>query len=151
MTPNPFDPKYLFFAKHAQHVALVHFPIALFITGAVLDFLGTRKKRRDYEAAAYFNFWGAALFTVPVVATGIAAWQLALKGQTIHGILELHMIFAAVSTLLIWIVLLIHRANGLSPSSHSLAYRLLLEAIAAATLILTGHLGGFLSGVNVSG
>lgn len=151
MTPNPFDPKYFFFAKHAQHVALIHFPIALFITGAVLDFLGARKKRRDYEAAAYFNFWGAALFTVPVVATGIAAWRLALEGQRIHGILELHMILGAISTILIWIVLLIHRASRLSPFSHSPAFRLLLEAVAAATLILTGHLGGFLSGVNVLG
>jgi hypothetical protein len=31
---NPFDLRTLLFAKHAQHVVLIHFPIALFI-GAV--------------------------------------------------------------------------------------------------------------------
>jgi uncharacterized membrane protein len=29
---NPFDLKTVFLAKHAQHVVLIHFPIALFIT-----------------------------------------------------------------------------------------------------------------------
>jgi hypothetical protein len=27
---NPFDPKTVFLAKHAQHVVLIQFPIALF-------------------------------------------------------------------------------------------------------------------------
>jgi uncharacterized membrane protein len=29
-TVNPFDPTTILFAKHAQHVVLVHFPIGLF-------------------------------------------------------------------------------------------------------------------------
>ena len=33
---NPFDPKAALLAKHAQHVVLVHFPIALFMTGVRL-------------------------------------------------------------------------------------------------------------------
>jgi hypothetical protein len=31
MRANPFDLRTLLFAKHAQHVVLIHFPIALFI------------------------------------------------------------------------------------------------------------------------
>jgi uncharacterized membrane protein len=31
---NPFDLKTVLLAKHAQHVVLIHFPIALFITAA---------------------------------------------------------------------------------------------------------------------
>ena len=31
---NPFDPKTVFLAKHAQHVVLIHFPIALCITAS---------------------------------------------------------------------------------------------------------------------
>lgn len=151
MKLNPFDPKYLFFAKHAQHVALIHFPIALFIAGAILDFLAAWKNRRDFETVAYLNFWGAALATIPVIATGIAAWQWALEGQRVHGILRLHIVFAAASTLLIWVVLLLHRAARGAPSSRLVAYRLLIEAAAVVAIILTAHLGGFLSGVNVPG
>jgi hypothetical protein len=36
---NPFDLRTVFFAKHAQHVVLIHFPIALFISVVVFDFL----------------------------------------------------------------------------------------------------------------
>src|SRR6266481_1873519 len=32
-----FDPSTVLLAKHAQHVVLVHFPIALFITGVAFD------------------------------------------------------------------------------------------------------------------
>jgi hypothetical protein len=34
---NPFDLKTVFLAKHAQHVVLIHFPIALFITAVALS------------------------------------------------------------------------------------------------------------------
>lgn len=151
MKLNPFDPKYFLFAKHAQHVALIHFPIALFIAGVILDFLGVKKKRQDFKAAAYFNFWGAALATVPTVATGIAAWQWALEDQRVHGILRLHIIFAVVSTFLIWGVLLLYRAARRGPSSSLTAFRLSIEPAAVIAIILTGHLGGFLSGINGPG
>lgn len=151
MKLNPFDLKYFLFAKHAQHVALIHFPIALFIAGAILDFLGAAKNRRDFETAAYLNFWGAALATLPAIASGIAAWQWALAGQKIHGFLRLHIIFAAASTLFTWSVLLLHRPARRAPSMRLAAYRLPIEAAAVIAIILTGHLGGFLSGVNAPG
>ena len=34
---NPFDPRTVLFAKHAQHVVLIHFPIALFLAGVVFS------------------------------------------------------------------------------------------------------------------
>jgi len=36
---HPFDIKSALLAKHAQHVVLIHFPIALFIMGVAFDFL----------------------------------------------------------------------------------------------------------------
>jgi uncharacterized membrane protein len=36
---HPFDLKAALLAKHAQHVVLIHFPIALFIAGVTFDFL----------------------------------------------------------------------------------------------------------------
>ena len=43
---NPFDPKSALLAKHAQHVVLVHFPIALFLTGVAFDFAARWTRRR---------------------------------------------------------------------------------------------------------
>jgi hypothetical protein len=47
VTMNPWDPRTAVFAKHAQHVVLIHFPIALFITGVAFDFIATWKRRKD--------------------------------------------------------------------------------------------------------
>ena len=35
---NPFDLKSVLLARHAQHVVLIHFPIALFLVSVAFDF-----------------------------------------------------------------------------------------------------------------
>jgi uncharacterized membrane protein len=145
---NPFDLKQMMMEKHAQHVVLIHFPIALFISGVALDFVAQWTKRQTIGIAAYINLLLAAVMTLPAVATGLVAWQWALEGHRIRGILRLHMVFGLSSTVLIWIVWWIHfrarrRAGGVLP-----IYRLPLEFVGVALLAMTGHLGGFLSGVN---
>ena len=145
---NPFDPKTILFAKHAQHVALIHFPIALFVAGVVFDFLAQNAKRSSLAVVAYYNFLAAAISAAPVIATGILAWQLQLEGQKPKGILLLHLIFGWASGILIGVVWYLHfRSRKRSAGSRPLA-RLALEAIVVAVVILTGHLGGFISGVN---
>ena len=62
MSVNPFDLKTIVLAKHAQHVVLIHFPIALFLAGVAFDFLAQQTKRRGLAEAAYFNFLVAAHF-----------------------------------------------------------------------------------------
>ena len=37
MSVNPFDIKTVLLAKHAQHVVLIHFPIALFTAAVAFD------------------------------------------------------------------------------------------------------------------
>lgn len=148
---NPFDLRSAILAKHAQHVVLIHFPIALFITGVAFDFIGQWKKKATLAAVSYYNLFLAALFSVPTVATGILAKRWQLEGQQLHGVLLLHLIFALVSGALMWIVWWIHfrarRESGpvLSP------YRLPVELLAVLTLAFTAHLGGFISGVNITG
>ena len=93
---NPFDIKSALLAKHAQHVVLIHFPIALFIAAAGFDLVARWTKRREFADAAYYNLLIAAISTVPVIATGLLAWQFALEGQRVKGILLLHMVTAAV-------------------------------------------------------
>ena len=151
MRINPFDIKTVLLARHAQHVVLIHFPIALFIVAVAFDYVAQRTKNRTLAAAAYFNLVLAAISTVPVVATGLAAWQWALEGQKLKGILLMHLVLGCVSSVLIWLVLLIHwRARRRNQESLP-KYRLVIEAFAVLVIVLTGHLGGFLSGVNGPG
>jgi uncharacterized membrane protein len=147
---NPFDLKTVVLAKHAQHVVLIHFPIALFITAVVFDGIAQWTKRSGLLEVVYLNVLVAAMATVPVVITGVLAWQFQLEGQKLKGLLLMHLVLAWVSTVLIWLVWWIHsrarRRNEDLPS-----YRLALEVLAVAVIALTAHLGGFLSGVNGPG
>src|SRR5260370_38158096 len=99
--PNPFDPQTTLLAKHAQHVVLIHFPIALFITGVAFDFAAQWTKRRSLAAAAYYNLLLAAVSPLPGLITGLLAWQLQLAGQRLEGILLLHLGFASLSRALL--------------------------------------------------
>jgi uncharacterized membrane protein len=146
---HPFDYKTVVFAKHAQHVVLIHFPIALFIAGVAFDFLAQWTKRTTYAVAAYLNFTLSALSTIPVVITGIAAWQWQLEGQRLKGILLMHLVLGSLSSALIWLVWLIHMKTQRKQEGVLPGYRLPIEAVAVAIVAVTGHLGGFLSGVNL--
>jgi uncharacterized membrane protein len=151
MSANPFDIKTALLAKHAQHVMLIHFPIALFSAAVAFDFISQWTKSRTLAAAAYFNLLLAAVSTVPVVATGLAAWQWALEGQKLKGILLMHLVLGCISSVLIWLVFWIHLRAGRHPEVPLPKYRLPIEALAVLIVALTGHLGGFLSGVNGPG
>src|ERR1700723_2328716 len=147
---NPFDLKTTVLAKHAQHVVLIHFPIALFIAAVAFDCIAQWSKRRSLADAAYYNLLGAAFSTVPVVATGVLAWQFQLEGQKLKGILLLHLILAGVSTVMIWLVCWVHfrarRRTVVLPR-----YFLMMECLSGGGIALTGHLDGFFSGVNGPG
>ena len=148
MSVSPFDIRTVLLAKHAQHVVLIHFPIALFIAAVTFDYLAQWTNNRTLAAAAYFNLLLAAVSTVPVVATGLAAWRWALEGQKLEGILLMHVVLGCLSSVLIWAVFRIHLRARRHPEKSLPKYRLPIEAVAVLLVGLTGHLGGFLSGVN---
>ena len=142
------DPQTALLAKHAQHVVLVHFPIALFLTGVAFDWAGRWTRRKALGEAAYYNLLVAAASTLPVLVTGLLAWQFQLEGQRLKGILLLHLVLGFTSSVLICAVWWVHfraRRQGAAVSD----YLWMLEAAAVAIVGLTGHLGGFLAGVNV--
>ena len=101
---HPFSIREALLAKHAQHVVLIHFPIALFLTGVAFDFIAQLTKRSALAAAAYYNFVVAAISTPVVVATGLLAWQLQLEGQKLKGILLQHLVLGVASSMLICLV-----------------------------------------------
>src|ERR1700682_2074926 len=76
-----FDPGTGLLAKHAQHVVLVHFPIALFLAGVAFDWAGRWTRRKALAEAAYYNLLIAAASTLPGVATGLVGWPCPLVGE----------------------------------------------------------------------
>ncbi len=146
---NPFDLKSILLARHAQHVVLIHFPIALFLVSVAFDFAAQRWSNAAFGAAAYYNLTVAAFASVPVVATGLMAWHWQLEGQKLKGILLLHLLLGLCSTGLIWLVWWIHFRSR-KPERTLPIYRLPLEIAASGVVALTAHLGGFLSGVNAN-
>lgn len=146
---SPFDLKAALLAKHAQHVVLIHFPIALFMASAFFDLLARWRRDTALAAAAYFNLLGAAVTVVPTIVTGLLAWQWLLEGERPRGNLRLHMILAFSSCALIWILtwwrIRAGRVSGERMPGHYFA----IEIAAVVLIAFTAHLGGILSGVEV--
>lgn len=148
---NPFDLKAALLAKHAQHVALIHFPIALIVVSVVFDLLAFRKNSLALFNAAYYTAIAASISAVPAIATGILAWQLQFEGKPLRGNLRLHMMLALFSSAMIWLACWLHFQAQSKPRRGSPRLRSAIEIVAVLLTVLTGHVGGFVSGVNGPG
>jgi uncharacterized membrane protein len=145
---NPFDWRTVLLAKHAQHVVLIHFPVALFITGVGLDLLSRGKRESQLAIAAYLNISIAAAMVVPTLLTGFLAWQFALEGKRLKGLLLLHVVAAAIAAVLVIVSWWVHWRSRKSRSPALPRFRIPVELLGLTVITLTAHLGGFLSGVN---
>jgi uncharacterized membrane protein len=147
---NALDWRTVLLAKHAQHVVLIHFPIALYIAGVGADLVGRVTKRSEFAPVAYWNVALAAVFTLPVMGTGLLAWQWQLEGQKLKGTLLFHLALAVTSSAIIWLTWLLQflARRERKERSQSTKFFVLLELAGMLLVALTGHLGGFLSGVN---
>jgi len=147
---NPFDLKAALLAKHAQHVVVIHFPIALFLVSCAFDFLARWRRNQYLATAAYYNLVAAALTTLPAVATGLLAWQWQLDGKRLTGNLRLHLLSGLASTGMIWLLYWWRKRLRRTTDQPLHAY-LAIELIVVLAVSLTGHLGGILSGVEIPG
>lgn len=144
-----FNIKNVLLAKHAQHVVLIHFPIALFIVGVAFDLVAQWTKRPALAMAAYYNLGMAALSTPFVIATGLLAWQFQFEGERLKGILRLHLSLGIVSGVMICLTWYVHFRSHRGPVLALPAYRLPVELLTALLVVATAHVGGFLTGVNI--
>lgn len=147
---HPFTLRAVFLAPHAQHVVLIHFPIALFISGVVFDFVARWNWRNSFAftAVAFWNVVAAACFVLPVIVTGLLAWHWTLPGAAFRGTLRLHVLMASASAAAIVGAALLHWLARRRGEVSASALRLALESAGVLLLGATVHLGGFLSGVN---
>ncbi len=137
------DPRSVFLARHAQHVVLIHFPIALFLTGVLLELISRLKRDARLVTAAQVNLTVAAICIVPAYVTGLLAWHFALDGQRLHGVLLYHLALASATMALVITTWWVRSRTLLRPGIV-----IWLELAGALSISLTAHLGGFLSGVN---
>ena len=144
---SPFDPRTVLFAKHAQHVVLVHFPIGLCLTAVIFEVLGKWRAHAGLISASYYNQVAAAVASVPVVATGLLAWHFQLEGARLKGNLLMHLIFGWLASLLMWSVVFLYRRTD----TRWIKIRYGVQFVTAIVISITGHLGGFVSGVNSAG
>lgn len=132
--PPPFLP------KNAYHPAIVHFPIALFIGGLILDFLGMLRKDKTQLHAGWYCIVMAAVASVGAILSGVAA--MALLKLPYRGLIFEHLAYAIGSAVIMWILvaLRVDRHDQMNVRLRSVYY-----VLAAACLLLiswAGHLGG---------
>ena len=145
---NPFDPKAALLAKHAQHVVLIHFPVALYLSGTLFDLVARIFRKPNFREVARWNFLVAAVMSIPAAATGIIAWQWALEGQTLKGILRLHLLMGCAVVLGLWLTVWLRSRSGPHAKALNSVTLVATELIVCLVVGLTAHLGGFLSGIN---
>lgn len=148
---SPFDLRSVLLAKHAQHVVLVHFPIALTTAAIAFEWMAAWKpgpRTAALAEAAYWNLTAAAITVTATITTGLLAWQWQLEGAPLRGTLLLHALFggaSGVAILLLWWLRFRQRSQSLSSPGR---WYLPLTVVAFLIITVAGHLGGYVSGVN---
>ena len=137
------DLRSILLARHAQHILLIHFPIALFLIGVLFDLAARLSHNARLAIAAQLNLAAGAIFVVPAYLTGLLAWRFALGGQRLKGVLLYHLLLASITTVLVMATWRLRSRTQLRPVTL-----ILLELAGALSIALAAHLGGFLSGVN---
>jgi len=142
-----FDLKTVLFAKHAQHIVMIHFPIALFFASGLFDLIAYRRKSPSLSSAAYYNLLAASVSSVLAVASGVIAWQIMYGGGIPKGIILFHLIGAITSLALLWVLAIIRYRERKGLDFRLSKTYVVLAIITCLVITITSHLGGVLSGV----
>ena len=142
------DLRTMLLEKHAQHVVLIHFPIALFMSGVAFDLMSRGRRDSQLARAAYLNLSVAAVTVLPAIITGVLAWQFAFGGTRLDGIMLFHLLTASFAGLLVLASWWIHWRRRRSELLPLFRYRIPLELLGIAVIAVAAHTGGFVSGVN---
>lgn len=126
--------------KNGFHPAIVHFPIALFVGGLILDLIGVIRKDKTLLHSGWYCLVMAAVTTLGGVGSGVLAMMM--QKLPYRGLIFQHIVLAVVSSVLIWAMaaMRLHRHEKMVVPLRVLYY---LMAIGCFVLISwAGHLGG---------
>jgi uncharacterized membrane protein len=121
--------------EHGFHPVVVHFPIALFLFGAVMDLAGWAKGVEAVRRAGYWNMVAGALSSLVAVPTGLIIFRR--SDYTWQGPVLVHFWSAVCAVLLMLSVVLWRRKSALTSPAYALFLSLAVMAVGAA-----GHFGG---------
>jgi len=127
------------------HPIVVHFPLALVVTGTLLLFTA-RLLRLEQRAAAFamvgtWNLCLGAAAALVALATGLAAVLDLHVGVAAHQAISTHLKWAIFTTLAL-VLLAVWRGAGNAPQSRPSWIFMLVLLAATAALIETGYRGG---------
>jgi uncharacterized membrane protein len=127
------------------HPIVVHFPLALVVTAALVLLAARIAPKPSWAAAlASVGSWnlclGAAAAVMALGSGLAAAVDLHISAQAHHAV-SLHMIWALFATLAL-LLLAVWRGAGNAPESRPSSLFLLVLVAATAALIVTGYRGG---------
>ena len=127
---------------HPLHPALVHVPVAGFVTVLIFDVLS--QFGQGNNAFVQISFYAIALGLLAVLAVvpaGLADWWDIKPGRPARTLGLAHMLFNLGSTAL-WLINLILRWNTYQQVASVETIPLLLSLAATALLMVGGYLGG---------
>ncbi|GAB4337585.1 MAG: hypothetical protein Kow0037_20570 [Calditrichia bacterium] len=125
-----------------SHPFLVHFIVALYLSGFFLDVLAEMRGSEKLRFAAWMNHIGAALGALGAVISGLIAKSHSLFVDEAVQLLERHetaafVVFALVAGQFFWRF----SAKGQIPANSRWLYWL-LSLLTVIVLLLTAHWGG---------
>jgi uncharacterized membrane protein len=133
--PAASTPSSSIIPSNGFHPIFIHFPIALFLFGVFLEFVGIRKKNSALGVGAVWNLHAALASLLIVIPTGVAAWLIG--GHKLEGAMLFHLISAVSSALLMTGSIFVRKKVG----NEDKGYWVLL-ILAAAAISATGYFGG---------
>ncbi|HSI73121.1 MAG TPA: DUF2231 domain-containing protein [Fimbriimonas sp.] len=134
-SPAPEDSPLI--PTHSFHPMVVHFPIAIFIFGALFDYFGFRKGRPEARYGGLVAMWVGALASLLAMPTGLAA--LLRLGFDLSGVALAHLIVAIGASILMLTLAWLRRRQAYENSGYWAALALAIVSVAVA-----GHLGATL-------
>jgi uncharacterized membrane protein len=125
-----------------QHVAIIHFPIALTIAALLAEAIALVTRKPAFAHAARFCIVIAALGAIAAVITGWLQFGEHAPGDRGYNILKVHRIFGLTTAPLIVVAAVVSEIGHIGRSKWVLwAYRLVLLA-ATVLVAITGYYGG---------
>jgi uncharacterized membrane protein len=132
-----------FVPSNGFHPAIVHFPIALFLAGIFLDFLGLVRNNKSLLLAGWYNLVMAAVTALGGVTSGLFAfWIMKMPLDSV----KTHLILAAVGTVIMWILVGLRAGKHENMSKSLRAIYIVVALIGAGIIAYAGHIGGILAG-----
>lgn len=123
------------FPDHGFHPLVIHFPIALFVFGTLLEIVGWWWGDFRVRQAAFWNLAAGSLATLIVIPTGAIAFML--SDYTWKGMVVYHMAFAGAAAILMAATVLWRRKGP-----HTSWQYLAVLIASTVALGIAGYFGG---------